>query len=179
MSKVNKPGSHRPEQNNPKAADTKKPAVGAQPTASKAPANLAATSGPAENRSKQTGKTRKPEIGGTAVTGAKSTQPKEITSTNPAQQQAESYNRQMRRRMEHLGTGPYTESPPVTARDRKKKRLEKKKQERLQEVKKVVAKGPNPTRVSNLGRRNTYFILGVVAALVILIVIFLIIRHPF
>jgi uncharacterized membrane protein len=81
--------------------------------------------------------------------------------------------------MEHLGTGPYTENPTMSVRDRKKKRLEKKKQERLQEVKKVVARGPNPTRVSNLGRRNTYFILGVVAVLVLLILIFLIIRHPF
>src|SRR5438270_12065640 len=147
MSKVNRPGSHRPEQNNPKAADTKKPVAGAQPTASKAQANPSATSSPAPNRGKQSAKDRKPEIGGTAVTGAKSTQPKEITSTNPQQQQAESYNRQMRRRMEHMGTGPYTESPTLSIRDRKKKRLEKKKQERLQEVKKVVSRGPSPTRV--------------------------------
>src|SRR5207248_6998666 len=161
------------------AADTKKPVAGAQPTASKAQANPSETSSPAPNRGKQSAKDRKPEIGGTAVTGAKSTQPKEITSTNPQQQQAESYNRQMRRRMEHLGTGPYTESPTMSVRDRKKKRLEKKKQERLQEVKKVVAKGPNPNRVSNLGRKNTYFILGVVAVLVLIILIFLIIRHPF
>ena len=184
MSKVNRPGSQRPEQNNPKAADAKKGRdqsgpSGEQPTAPKAQANLSATGGPTANRGKQSGKTRKPEIGGTAVSGARSTQPREITSTNPQQQQAESYNRQMRRRMEHLGTGPYTESPTMSVRDRKKKRLEKKKQERLQEVKKVVAKGPNPTRVSNLGRKNTYFILGVVAVLVLLIVIFLIIRHPF
>jgi hypothetical protein len=179
MSKVNRPGSHRPEQNNPKAADTKKPAVGAQPTVPKTQANSLTTSSPAPNRGKQSSKNRKPEVGGTAVTGAKSTQPKEITSTNPQQQQAESYNRQMRRRMEHMGTGPYTESPTLSARDKKKKRLEKKKQERLQDVKKVVARGPNPSRVSNLGRRNTYFILGVVGALVLLIVIFLIIRHPF
>src|SRR5205085_2588094 len=117
MSKVNKPGSHRPDQNNPKAPDTKKPVVGAQPAASKAQANPSATSGPVAYRGKQSGKDRKPEIGGTAVTGAKSTQPKEITSTNPQQQQAESYNRQMRRRMEHMGTGPYTESPTLSVRD--------------------------------------------------------------
>jgi len=184
MTKVNKPGSNKPEDNNPKGAinrtpTTQKPAGGSQPTASKPQANPLTASSSAANRSKQSGRNRKPEIGGTAITGAKSTQPKEITSTNPQQQYANSYNLQMRRRMEHLGTGPYTESTPVTARDRKKKRLEKKKQERLQEVKKVVAKGPSPTRVGNLGRKNTYFILGVVAVLVILIVIFLIIRHPF
>ena len=184
MTKVNKPGSHKPEDNNPKGAmnrtpTPKKPIVGAQPTTSQAQVNPSAAGSPMANRSKQSGKTRKPEIGGTAVAGARSTQPREITSTNPQQQQAESYNRQMRRRMEHLGTGPYTENPTLSVRDRKKKRLEKKKQERLQEVKKVVARGPNPNRVSNLGRRNTYFILGIVGALVILIVIFLIIRHPF
>ncbi len=173
MTKVNKPGSNKPEDNN------SKPTVGAQPTASKTESNPLVASSFPTNKGKQSNKNRKPVIGGSAVAGAKSTQPKEITSTNPQQQQAESYNRQMRRRMEHLGTGPYTESTPVTARDRKRKRLEKKKEERLQEVKKVVAKGPNPTRVGNLGRKNTYFILGVVAVLVILIVIFLIIRHPF
>ena len=156
MSKVNKPGSQKPQQTNPKAADAKKPAG-----------------------DKQSGKGRKPEIGGRAAAGAKSTQPKEITSTDPRQQQAESYNRQMRRRMEHLGTGPYTESPTLSVRDRKKKRLERKKQEHQQEVRKVVAKGPNPTRVGNLGRKNTYFILGVVAVLAFVIVLFLIIRHPF
>jgi uncharacterized membrane protein len=172
MSKVNKPGSHKPAQNKPKAADTKKPAVGAQ-------ANPPATGGTAANSGNQSGKGRKGEIGGTAAAGAKSTQPKEITSTDPKQQQAESYNRQMRRRMEHLGTGPYTESPALSVRDKKKKRIERKKQERLQEVKKVVARGPSPKRVGILGRRNTYFILGVVAALALLILVFLIIRHPF
>jgi cobalamin biosynthesis Mg chelatase CobN len=173
MSKVNRPGSRRPEQNNSKNS------MNQTPTASKTPANPSVTSTSGTNKGKQGGKNRKPEIGGSAVVGAKSTQPKEITSTNPQQQQAESYNRQMRRRMEHMGTGPYTESPTLSARDKKKKRLEKKKQERLQDVNKVVARGPNPNRVSNLGRRNTYFILGVIAVLVLLIVIFLIIRHPF
>jgi len=173
MSKVNRPGSQRPEQNNPKNT------LNSTPSASKLPANPAASSTPVTNRGRQSGKNRQSAVGGTAVPGAKSTQPKEITSNNPQQQQAESYNRQMRRRMEHLGTGPYTEAPAVSARDKKKKRLEKKKQQRLQEVNKVVARGPNPTRVSNLGRRNTYFILGVIAVLVLLIVIFLIIRHPF
>ena len=173
MSKVNRPGSQRPEQNNPKNP------VNSTPPASKTPANPSASSTPVTNRSKQGGKNRRPAIGGTALPGAKSTQPKEITTTNPQQQQAESYNRTMRRRMEHMGMGPYTENPTVSARDKKKQRLERKKQERMQDVNKVVARGPNPTRVSNLGRKNTYFILGVVALLVLLIVIFLIIRHPF
>src|SRR6266849_594638 len=108
MSKVNKPGSHKPENNAPKPSEAKKTIAGTPPIVPKTQANAPKSAEPTTNRAKQGGGNRKPEVGGTAVTGAKSTQPKETTSTNPAQQQAESYNRQMRRRMEHLGTGPYT-----------------------------------------------------------------------
>src|SRR5205823_969157 len=62
--------------------------------------------GPLLGKGKQPSKSNRPAIGGTAVTGAKSTQPKEMKAANPAEQQLESYNRTMRRRMEHLGTGP-------------------------------------------------------------------------
>src|SRR5881227_1923388 len=157
MTKVNKQGSHRPETK--RKAGSPKPVEAQKTTTGAAGNDMMVTpkdSTPA-NKGKQGVKSSQGRVGGTAVPGARATQPKEITATNPQQQQAESYNRDMRRRMEHMGTGPYTESTPMTARDRKKKRLEKKKQERLQEVKKVVSRGPSPTRVSNLGRRNTYF----------------------
>src|SRR5690242_13018544 len=88
-------------------------------------------------KGKQRGKNRRPAIGGTAVPGAKSTQPKEMpASQNPnAQQQAEMYNRDMRRRMQHMGTGPYSE--PSASLPTKRAQKRKKRQE---EVKKVVAK---------------------------------------
>ena len=93
------------------------------------------------------------------------------------QQQAESYNREMRRRMQHLGTGPYNEnSAPM---EQQRKRLEKRKkriEERKQEVKKVAATGPS--RIT-LGRRNTYFLIGAVVFLIVIIALFIILRHLF
>lgn len=119
-------------------------------------------------------KSDQPRVGGTAVQGAKSTRPKEITATNSQQQQAESYNRDMRRRMEHMGTGP---SQTSGAKDPRQKRLEKKKkrvEERKQEVKKVAATGP---RKIALGRRNTYFVISVVAIIVLVIIVAFLINH--
>jgi hypothetical protein len=128
-------------------------------------------------KDKQSSKTRKPAIGGTAVQGAKSTQPKEIKSTSQTQQEAESYNREMRRRMQHMGTGPYGASPTDTVRDKRQKRIDKRKQQQEEVKKTVVAKGPSTD--IKLGRKNTYFVLGTIALLVLIIVIALIIRHPF
>ena len=67
-----------------------------------------------ETSNRSTSKQRKsggnrPHIGGSAVSGAKSTLPRPAP-TNPQEQQRESYNREMRRRMEHLGTGPQSET---------------------------------------------------------------------
>ncbi len=89
MAKVNKQGPQKKVANTniPKATEAKKPAT-------------------APVQSRQSGKSNRPRVGGTATPGAKSTQPREVNTTNPQQQQAESYNRTMRRRMEHLGTGP-------------------------------------------------------------------------
>src|SRR5581483_6384288 len=92
------------------------------------------------NQNKQSSKNSKSRVGGTAVQGAKTTQPKQITSNNPQQQQVESYNRQMRRRMEHMGTSP-TQNAGM---ERNRKRMAKRKQrieERRAEVKKVAASG--------------------------------------
>jgi len=74
-----------------------------------------------------------------------------------------------------MGTGPYGGSQTDAVRDRRQKRIEKRKQ-RQEEVKKtVVAKGPS-TNIK-LGRRNTYFVLGTIVFIVLIIVITLIIRH--
>jgi uncharacterized membrane protein len=119
-------------------------------------------------RSKQSGRGSVSRVGGTAVPGAKSTRPKEITTSNPQQQQVESYNRTMRRRMDQMGTTPNTQS---TALDQRRKRLEKRKQrseERRQEVKKVAATGP---RKITIGSKNTYFLIGVALLIIIIIVL--------
>ncbi len=174
MAKTNKPGTR---------SGSKKPAAqqskAAQPQKNIAPAkvHIAAEATPPVIQNKQGNKNRRPTIGGTAVTGAKSTAPKEIPTSGPAQDRPEMYNRDARRRMQHMGTGPYNQSAPNPARKRFEKRAEERKK-RQQEVKKtVVTKGPS-TRVK-IGNRNTYFMLTVVGAIVLIIVIAIIIRHPF
>ncbi|HLX58015.1 MAG TPA: hypothetical protein VKR83_13415 [Ktedonobacteraceae bacterium] len=120
-------------------------------------------------------KARKSPVGGTAVPGAKSMQPKEPPTTQSAQQQAETYNREMRRRMQHMGTGPYSEPAPMPARKKAEKRINERKK-RQEEVKKtVVTKGPS-TNIK-LGRRNTYFMLGVLAFVALIILIAVIVHH--
>lgn len=174
MTKVNKQGSHRSEAKrkagSPKPAEVKKTTTGA------ARNDMMVTpkdTAPA-NKGRQNVRSTQARVGGTAVPGAKSTQPKEITTTNPQQQQAESYNRDMRRRMQHLGTGPGQGS---TVQDQRQKRLDKKKkriEERRQEVKKVAATGP---RNISLGRRNTYFLIAVVVVIILVIVAAYLINH--
>src|SRR5215472_3226078 len=137
MTKVNKPGSQKAGTNKAKEIDTKKAASNQRPQ-SQSPAPKPQQTQPASfqaaaDKSKQTGKNRKPTIGGTAVTGAKSTQPREVKAATPAEQQAENYNREMRRRMQHMGTGPYGQNPNQALRDRRQKRLDKKKR-RQEEV---------------------------------------------
>ena len=163
MAKVNKQGPQKKEAttNIPKAAEVKKPAAEATQS------SQLNTSKETINKGKQSGKSNRPRVGGTAVPGARSTQPKEINTSNPQQQQADSYNRTMRRRMEHLGTGPSEVSP---MQEQRKKRIE----ERRQTVKKVTASAP---RNITLGRRNTYFLIAVAAIIVAIIVIALVVNH--
>jgi hypothetical protein len=169
MAKVNKQGPEKkkPGTNMPKAAETKK-AGAVKSDALNAPKDLTA-------KDKQSGKSSQSRIGGTAVPGAKSTQPKEMTATNSQQQQQmESYNRTMRRRMEHMGTGPSSTS---TVQDQRRKRLEKRKkrlEERRQEVKKVTAGAP---RNITLGRRNTYFLIAVAVIIVVIIAVAVILNN--
>ncbi len=168
MTKVNKQGSHKPEKKAgaPKTTEAKKTGAAPQPV-------IASRDSTPAIKDKPSAKSNQPRVGGTAVSGAKSTRPKEVTSTNPQQQQAESYNRDMRRRMDHLGTG----SQAAGVKDPRQKRLEKRKrriEERKQEVKKVAATGP---RNISLGRRNTYFLIAVVAVIIIVIIIAYFINH--
>ncbi len=169
MTKANKPESRKSGATPPKAAEMKTPGEQQIPVKSDQTA---------ANKSRQAGKGDKTRIGGTAVPGAKSTQPREINTTSPAQQQAESYSREMRRRMQHLGTGPYGEDPAVTAQEKRRKRIERKKkrtEERRQEARKSISPGFS----KSLGRRNVYFLIAMVAIIAIVIAIALIINHPF
>jgi membrane-bound lytic murein transglycosylase len=127
------------------------------------------------NKAKQAGKVNRPTVGGSAVAGAKSTQPKVITSNNPQQQQAESYNRVMRRRMQKMGTGPYNDTAS-TMQVQRKKRIERKKQ-RSEELRQKVTRGPRPNL--SLGRRNTIFLIAVAVIIIAIIVLAIIINHPF
>src|SRR5215470_15816103 len=180
MTKANKPGSQRPGADNKKGSEPKKqPGAGAAGGVTpKTPAGSAGTVQSDANKNKQSGQGRKPPVGGTAVQGAKSTQPREVKAASPQQQQAESYNREMRRRMEHMGMTPSAENPAVTRREKRLKKLRAKKEERREEVKKtVVTKGPSTD--IRLGRRNTYFLVITISAVVLIIIVALIIRHPF
>jgi hypothetical protein len=185
MTKAHKPGSQKPGPDNAKTTGAKKSTAGAssptggtsQPKSSKAQPGSSTTIQTTTATSKQSGKSSKTAIGGTAVPGAKSTQPKEIKPTAPSQQEAESYNREMRRRMQHMGTGPYGQGPADVARSRRQKRVEKRKQQQEEVKKTVVTKGPS-TNVK-LGRKNTYFVLGTLTFIILIIVIAIIIRHPF
>lgn len=120
-------------------------------------------------------KGNKSRVGGTAVPGAKSTLPKQIptNNNNSAQQQTESYNRDMRRRMQHLGTGP-NENKANTVQEQRRKRIERRKQ-RVEEERARLRRSTPGGKIT-LGRRNLYFILGTVALVVLLIVIFVVLR---
>ena len=133
---------------------------------------VAATPAPAAKKGGAKGK--QSHVGGTAVPGAKSTLPKQIpTNNNSAQQQTESYNRDMRRSMQHLGTGP-NENKANTVQEQRRKRIERRKQ-RVEEERARLRRSTPGGKIT-LGRRNLYFILGTVALVVLLIVIFVVLR---
>ena len=169
MPKANKPGGDKPASNNTPSKQQEAPKI----VIAQTPGSGSTSASPARGR--QRGKNRKPAIGGTAVPGAKSMQPKEMpTSQTPnAQQQAETYNRDMRRRMQHMGTGPYSEPAPALKKAQKRSEERKKRQE---EAKKTSGKKGSGRKIK-LGRRNTYFVLGTIAFVVVVIVVALILRH--
>ena len=122
---------------------------------------------------KRKNKSNRPQVGGTAVTGAKSTQPRQIPQTSdPNKQQAESYNRTMRRRMEHIGTGPQAQENRVEkTRTQRQKRIERAKERR------VVAQKELKKSMGGVNRKNLYLFLGTVAVIVILIVVFVVLHQ--
>jgi len=185
MTKAQKPGSQKPGSDKTKTTGAKKPGIEAQgainrPPTPKPQANPSSTPQSDTNKDKLSGKSRKQTMGGTAAQGARSTQPKEVKPTSSMQQQPESYNRETRRRMQHMGMGPYSETPADSVRGRREKRLEKRKQRQAEVKKTVVAKGPS-TNVK-LGRKNTYFLfitIGIVALIIIVAIIIRLITHSF
>ena len=139
-----------------------------------APTNKPTSTG--KRRSK--GKGNQSRGGGTAVAGAISTLHKQVTPTNdPNQQQAESSNRTMRRRMEQLGTGPTSvEERGKTLQERRKKQLDRRK-EKLEERRAQLRRSmPGGGRLT-LGNRSTYFIIAVLVIIVLLIVAFILLRQ--
>ena len=127
---------------------------------------------------KQTGKKHsRPRVGGTAVVGAKSTLPKQVeVSNNPQQQEIDSYNRTMRRRMQHLNAGPYAEHRKVkTPQERRKEKIERIKQRRAEQVKSVNRSLPGG-KIKTDTSRATRAILVIAAAVVLLIAVFVMLR---
>jgi hypothetical protein len=136
---------------------------------------LRTVSTPAPNRSgkkRARSKANRPQIGGTAVSGAKSTLPRPTSeSRDPNQQQIESYNRTMRRRMEHIGAGPYAQEQRLeTMKKKRQKKLETQKERR------VEAQQELKQSMRGFGKRNLYLFLGTVAVIVLIIVIFVLLR---
>ena len=120
----------------------------------------------------------KTKIGGTAVPGARSTQPRETpTTSNPQQQQAESYNRLMRRRMDNMGMGTSAESDRMqTLQEQRQKRIERKKK-RLEERREELRKSLPASKIK-LGRRVLYPLIGVAVLVILLIVLYIVFGHP-
>lgn len=116
------------------------------------------------------------KIGGTAIPGAKSMQPKPTFAEvkDPNEQQLLSYNRDMRRRMQQMGTGPSGQQDQMDKmRDKRDKRIARKKQrldERRQQALKAV-----PKSSMRLGK-GLFFLIGVVGVILLLVVIFAILR---
>jgi cobalamin biosynthesis Mg chelatase CobN len=136
----------------------------------------AASSSGARKSNRNAGKgSNKPRIGGTAVQGAKSTQPKQMpTTSDPNEQQLASYSRTMRRRVEKMGTTS-TDRRMQNVQEQRRKRVERRKQ-RLEEQRAAIRKSMPGSGKITLGRRNTFFIIGVVVLLVLIIAIFVLIR---
>jgi hypothetical protein len=121
-------------------------------------------------------KDHRAQIGGTAVPGAKSTQPKQIsTSNNPQQQEMESANRTMRRRMEHLGAGPQSPEQIKSVQNRRKERVQRLKERQRAEVSAVKRSLPGGKLVTDTSRVY-YLIGGVAAAIVLIILLFVVLR---
>src|SRR5258706_1039249 len=102
MTKASKPGPQRPGADNKKGSEPKKPgASAAGGVTPKTPAGSTGTVQSDANKNKQSGQGRKPPVGGTAVQGAKSTQPMVVKAASPTHQQSSRYIHQMLPRFEY------------------------------------------------------------------------------
>ncbi|HTI15297.1 MAG TPA: hypothetical protein VL461_12145 [Dictyobacter sp.] len=139
------------------------------PRGQNVPATPTATNAvsPSSTRKKK-GKADRPQVGGSAVAGAKSTQPKVFNDSAPAQQQQyESYNRQMRRQMDRMGTGAEEQPSKVTnTRAKRQQRLKQRQQEQLASIKRSLPGGK-----VDISTRRVYLMVAVVAALIILLIV--------
>ncbi|GAC1360865.1 MAG: hypothetical protein NVS2B12_26170 [Ktedonobacteraceae bacterium] len=127
---------------------------------------------PAPRKSNKGGR---PVVGGSAVPGARSTQPRKLTeNANQQQQQLESYNRDMRRRMERMGQGDDEQRSKSVVEQRKKRaeRLKQRREEQLAHVKKSLPGG----KIDTSPRRVYFMIAGVAIAIIILIAVFAVLR---
>jgi pyridoxine 5'-phosphate synthase PdxJ len=154
-----------------KAADAQKNTQ-AQATSASTPSATSSVT----KKGGQGSKGNKPRVGGTAVSGAKSMQPKSVsTSSDPNQQQIDNSNRDMRRRMQHLGTGPYAENKSAQKMQEKRRERIERRKNRLEEKRAELRKSVPGGKIT-LGRRNTYFLIAVMAIVVLLIVAFVVLR---
>ncbi len=148
--------------------------------ASKAPRTNEVAKKPAQElntvpATKKSARGAKSAIGGTAVPGAKSTQPKQISEeASQQQQQLESYNRDMRRRMERMGYSDAEQRVKTVASVRKKRadRLKERREQQLAHIKKTLPGG----KIDTSPRRVYFMVAGVAAAIVVVIVVFAILR---
>jgi uncharacterized protein YaiL (DUF2058 family) len=158
-----------------KAGQTSNAASMPTPRPSTPAASTGTSNSPSSAGSRKKGKSKntRPQIGGTAVAGAKSTLPKPPPQSNdPAKQQMESYNRVMRRRMEHIGAGPQSQEERMAKlRNRRQKRIERSKERRAQAQQELKQKMPD------FNRRNLYFFLAVAVLVVIIIIVFIILHQ--
>lgn len=126
-------------------------------------------------KNQRSGKGNRSAIGGSAVPGAKSTQPKQVPeSSNQQQQQYESYNRDMRRRMERMGYEDEQDRTQNAQSQRKKRmdRLKQRRQEQLSHVKRTLPGG----KIDTSPRRVYWMIAAVAIILIAVIAIFAILR---
>jgi hypothetical protein len=118
----------------------------------------------------------KPRIGGTAVQGARSTLPKQMPETrDPNELQLASYGRAMRRRVERMGATS-TERRLQNVQEQRRKRVERRKQ-KLEEQRAAIRKSMPGGGKITLGRRNTIFLIAVIALLVLIIAVTVLVRY--
>ncbi len=124
---------------------------------------------PKKNRTKS-------RVGGTAIPTAKSQQPKPVPTNNNSNEPVESYNRDMRRRMQQMKTGPYAQEERMqTMQQQRQKKIDRRKQ-RLEEQRADLRKSLPGGKIT-LGRRNTYFLIAVAALIIVLIVLAIVLRQ--